>query len=113
MIIWTGKGFLIAIFVFGCSLAANLITNGTTGGEVYWESHKWPLGIAMLVAAAISWPVGQYLANKDGRTLVDKATGEEVLVGGDHSLFFIKVRWWGPILCVLGAGIIIVDLAQS
>lgn len=111
MIIWTGKGFLIAIFVFGCSLAANVITNGTTGGDEYWESHRWPFGISLLVAAALSWVVGQYLASRNVRTLVDKATGEEVLIGGDHSLFFIRAHWWGPILGTLGAVLIIVDCA--
>ena len=30
-IVWTGYGFLVAVFTFGLSLIANVITNSVTG----------------------------------------------------------------------------------
>jgi hypothetical protein len=39
VIIWQGPGFLVAVIVFGCSLAANLILNETVG-DGYYDHHK-------------------------------------------------------------------------
>jgi len=33
IIFWRGKGFLVALFVFGCSLIANLVTDSITGAR--------------------------------------------------------------------------------
>jgi hypothetical protein len=113
MIIWSGKGFLVAVFVFGCSLIANLITNTLTGGDLYWERHRWPLGASLLASASLSWMVGEASRRKQGRTLIDKETGQEVrLDEGNHSLFFVPMHWWGPILAVLGVAIIGFDLLR-
>lgn len=109
MIIWNGMGFLVFVFVFGCSLAANFITNATIG-EPYYDEHTWPLGISLLAAALLSWIVGYLLAKRRSKTLVDKDTGEEVVVTPNHSLFFIKMHWWGPILSVVGVVLIVKDL---
>jgi hypothetical protein len=111
MIIWSGMGFLVAVFVFGCSLIANLITNHLSGGDQYWEQHRWPLGASLLASAALCGMVGAALRRKRGRILIDQATGQEVrLGGGNHSLFFVPMHWWGPVLAVLGVALIGVDL---
>ena len=111
MIIWSGKGYLVAVFVFGCSLIANLITNHFTGSGLYWELHRWPFGASLLASATLAEIVGNALRRKHERILIDPETGQEVRINeGDHSLFFVPVHWWGPILAVLGAGVIGFDL---
>jgi hypothetical protein len=111
MIIWSGKGFLVAVFVFGCSLIANLITNTLTGGDLYWEQRRWPLGTSLLASATLSWMVGEASRRKHERVLIDRETGREVRLNeGDHSLFFVPMQWWGPILAVLGVAIIGFDV---
>lgn len=75
MIIWNGMGFLVFVFIFGCSLIGNLITNAVTGSGVYWDTHQWALGVALIAAGLPSWFVGRYLAAKSARTVIDKATG--------------------------------------
>jgi hypothetical protein len=112
MIIWNGWGFLVAMFVFGCSLCANLISNSVTGTETYWDQHKWPLGVSLLVAAILSWSVGRYLASRKARTLVDKATGNELVIEPYHALFFIRMHWWGPILGAVGVVLVVVDMMK-
>ena len=67
MIIWSGKGFLVAVFVFGCSLIANLITNNLSGGDLYWEQYRWPLGASLLASASLCWMVGEALRRKQER----------------------------------------------
>ena len=36
------------------------------------------------------------------RELVDPKTGQPVLIRNDHSLFFVRVEWWGPIRVAVG-----------
>ena len=110
MIIWSGLGFLVAVIVFGCALAANLIANSVTGGGTYWDENRWTLGVALLVAAVACWSLGRYLRGRKARTLIDKETGEEVIQKPSHSLFFIPMDYWGPILAVVGLALIAKDL---
>jgi hypothetical protein len=112
MIIWNGLGFLVFVFIFGCSLAANLITNAVTGSEAYWDAHQWTFGVSLIVAGLPSWFVGRYLAAKNARTLVDKETGQEVVIQPYHAFFFIRMHWWGPILAVLGLAVVVVNVLK-
>lgn len=102
-IIWTGKGFLVAVFTFGFSLIANLVTNSVTGSDVYWDSHKWPLSVSLFVSAVACWFVGRYFYyGSEPRVLIDPKTGQQVVFRESHTLFFIPMMWWGPILAVFG-----------
>ena len=113
MIIWNDKGFLVAVFVFGCSLAANLITNSLAGTDQYWEQHKWPFGVSLLASAALSWFVGRDMASRKAKTLIDKETGEEVVLEPYHAFFFIRMHWWGPILTTIALVILVMDLVKE
>jgi hypothetical protein len=95
---------LVVVIAFVCSLIANLIANAAAG-EGYFDKHKWPLGIALLVSAVICWYLGDYLRNRPGRVVIDKQTGKELVLRKSHALFFIPMHWWGPILgvCALAA----------
>ena len=112
MIIWSGLGFLVAVIVFGCALAANLIANAMTGSGAYWDENRWTLGVALLVAAIACWFLGRYLRGREARTLVDKQTGEEVILKPSHALFFIPMEYWGPILGVVGLFLLVRDRAM-
>lgn len=101
MLLWTGKGYLLAIAVFALSLAANLATNAVTGGPAYWDGHEWPLAAALFAAALFAWFFGRLLHGKGSRVLVDKETGEEVVLNPSNTLFFIPVEWWAPILTAI------------
>jgi len=101
-IIWTGLGYLVFVLTFGFSLIANLITNSVTGSKVYWDAHKWPLGISLLLSAVTCWFVGRFLRNREVQVLIDPNTGKEVVLRQSHTLFFIPIMWWGPTLAFLG-----------
>ena len=96
---WQGLGFLVAVIAFGCSLVGNLIANAVAG-EGYYDHHKWPLGVSLLVSAVMCWYLGDYLRTRPGRVLIDKQTGREVVLRRKHTLFFIPMHWWGAILGV-------------
>lgn len=98
MIIWSGWGFLVAVFVFGASLAMELVTESLTGDDNFHQTQTWPLALALVAAGLATWIVGQYLNARGGHTVIDKATGKELTIGGRHRFFFIPMQYWGPAL---------------
>jgi hypothetical protein len=100
MIIWSGFGILVFVFAFGCSLVMNLLMNPLFGDE-YFETHAWPLSLALVVAGALSWIVGNALNGRRSKMLIEKETGREIVLRPNHTLFFVKMQYWGPILIVL------------
>lgn len=112
MIIWSGLGFLVAVIVFGCSLAFNFAFD-TWWGQGYYDSHKWPFAISLFLSSIICGVLGLILRKRTSQTVIDKATGEEIVINrSDHSLFFIPVHFWGPILAVISIIVFVVDLLK-
>jgi hypothetical protein len=98
MIIWNGKGYLVALITFALLVAAEYGSEAVFADDRYYQAHGWPLAAAMLVSAVVMWFLGSYLHKAGGRVVIDKATGREMTLGGDDTLFFIPVRFWAPIL---------------
>ena len=112
MIIWNGLGFLVAVFVFGAALLCNLAFDAIWGAG-YYEAHKWTIGVVMFIAAAFSWVVGSFLRNRTAQTVIDKATGKEIILDrAAHRLFFIPMRYWGPILAVIGVVLCVMEFVK-
>jgi hypothetical protein len=112
MIIWTGLGFLVAVVVFCVSLAFNFVFNAWYG-EGYYDTHKWPVAISLLVSAVICWFLGSSLGKRTTQTVIDKETGQEIVLNrSNHSLFFIPMHFWAPILAVIGVVMLVLDLAK-
>lgn len=108
MLIWSGAGFIVPIITFGCLLASEAGIETWLQDDVYYQSHAWPKMLAFLVAAGLIRPVGLMLDRRGGRTLLDPKTGELLVIGGNHTFFFIPVKWW-PVVCLaLGAGMFFV-----
>ncbi len=100
MIIWNGLGFMVAVIIFGFSLLANMISNHYYG-TAYYSERKWPLALSLLCSGVICWFFGKYLAMKSDIIAVEKETGKEIIVNrSSHTLFFIPMQWWSPILIV-------------
>jgi hypothetical protein len=101
VIIWRGLGWLVAVIVFGFSLAANLAFNAFYG-EGYYDHHKWPFALSLFVSAAACWFLGSYLKTHSDRIAIDKQTGKEIVVNQSrHALFFIPMHLWGPVLALI------------
>lgn len=102
MIIWSGLGFVVAVITFGCLLLTEFATRAAFHDNTYYQAHGWPKLVGFLAAALIVWPLGRYMNAKKGRVLVDPATGAEVFYKPRHTLFFVPMEYWGPILIVVG-----------
>jgi len=90
MIIWSGLGFLVVVFV----MVSGVFLYDPKAGDTIDK----PFAYSLLVAGIASGILGYFLRRRPARTLVDKATGKEVVFRQSHSLFFVPMIYWGPIL---------------
>jgi hypothetical protein len=102
MIVWQGMGFIVIIIAFGCCLLLDFLTGKAFLDRGYYAAHGWPKLLALWLAAAITWALSRYAMKKEGRVLIDKYTGEEVIFRPQHSLFFINIAHWAYILFAAG-----------
>ncbi|MFA8434775.1 MAG: hypothetical protein ACEPOZ_09700 [Marinifilaceae bacterium] len=65
--------------------------------------------VASLVAGVFSWIFGNKWNGQDARVVVDEKTGQRIILKSNHSLFWIKMQYWGVIFGIIG----IVILAQN
>lgn len=96
MIIWQGWGIVVVAIAFVAALAAGAIAEATGGDTTTL------IGLFLIPAGAITWFLGKRMNRNAERTLVDPSTGEPVVIRNHHTLFFVRVEWWGPIMAVLG-----------
>jgi hypothetical protein len=64
----------------------------------------------MLPAAAAIWWVAKRRGSQP-RELIDANTGEAVLLTKGDSLFFVPLRWWAPIVVVVGLLAVLAEIA--
>ncbi|MDB5353111.1 MAG: putative rane protein [Planctomycetota bacterium] len=101
-LVWSGLGFLVAVITFGCLITTEYLVEAAFHDDRYYQAHGWPKLVGFIVAAAFVWVVGRYVRGRQGKILIDPETGSEVVVGRDHTFFFIPVGYWPPILLILG-----------
>jgi hypothetical protein len=102
MVIWNGKGWLVAVIAFALLVVSEYGWEAVYADPSYYQTHMWPRAAALIAAAVLVWFLAEWLRRSGSRTVIDKATGEEMVIGGDDSLFFVPVRFWAPILAVIG-----------
>jgi hypothetical protein len=101
VIIWSGWGFLVAVIVFGASLTMEIVTEAVVGDDRFYQVQAWPFALALALSGVIIWIVGKYLQARGARVVIDKATGQELTIGGRDRFFFIPMHYWGPVLIAL------------
>jgi hypothetical protein len=90
------------VIVFVVSLAANFIFDAAYGDR-YYENHKWPPVLSLMLSANIIWVLGRYLRKRQDKIVIDKQTGKEMILNqSTHDLFFIPMEYWSPIIVVIG-----------
>ncbi len=112
MVISNGKGYLVFAIICGCSLIANLITNGISGSGEYWDKNRWVFGVSLLFSSYFSWRLWQHFEGQK-KPQIDQKTGELLGIDESHTLFFINISWWGQILAISGVMVIIYDLTKQ
>ena len=101
MIIWRGKGILIAIALAACLLLSDALTAHFFSDSKYYATHGWPKLLGFWVAAAILWALS-YRRKPDESIGVEEQEPKYPFLEDEDSLFFIPARFWPIIFGVLG-----------
>jgi hypothetical protein len=99
MIVWRGRGILVAAITLGCLVATELLTRLFLHDNAYYQQHGWPKLVGFLIAAGLIW----WLSEREGDDPNGvHSAGTEPFLRQQDTLFHISVRYWPRILCVLG-----------
>lgn len=84
MLIWRGRG-LVVLLAFLVFVIMQLLVDGANH-DGYYAAHGWPKVFAAILAAIPIWLIGKSFENE----------------GRGDSLWFIPVKWWAPVILVMG-----------
>jgi hypothetical protein len=110
VIIWQGWGIVVLGIGFAWLVAFFALAGALGMGQ---DADTLIVGLAAIPAGITTWFAGKRMNGRPGRELVDPATGERVVLKDTHSLFFVPVEWWGPILVVAGVVFVIVGVTSG
>lgn len=96
MIIWSGRGILTPLI-----LVASIILFISISSE---EIGVYTFPLSILLAGVANWFLGKKWNNEPGRIVVDEATGERIELKSNHTLFWIKMEYWGVLFGIIGLG---------
>lgn len=97
---WQGLGSFAFVVLFITGGIAAVILHFTLGpGE---DSQQRILALALLLAAPLVFLFAKRIDARPSRTLVDKETGQDVVLRERHTFFFIPLRYWTVIYLVGG-----------
>ncbi len=99
MIVWRGRGILVAIITFGSLVLTELLIRFFFHDNTYYQHQGWPKLAGFLVAAILVY----WLSPRGGNDSASaENTEKERLFRVQDTLFHIPVKYWPRILCVLG-----------
>lgn len=103
MVIWSGKGILsILVFIVACVISLKVLP----------EAHMdLSLVLGCFVSGAFSWMFGKKWNNAQ-RIVIDEETGKQIALRGNHSIFFIKMQYWGIVFFALGGILLFQDFTK-
>jgi len=92
MLIWKGYGFLVPLITFFVCLLMEYSLQ-LVFFKGYYSLQKWPITLALIIAAIPIWFIGKRLNKNTERILLAPKTGEEFKLVSTHSLFWICVEY--------------------
>ncbi len=101
MIIWKGLGFIVPIIGLVAFFVTQLALDAAFGDDFY-TSNGWPKLVGAFLAAGLIFLASRLLGKPTGKIFIDKETGQEIEMRKTHSLFFIPILYWAPIVLLLG-----------
>lgn len=108
MLIWRGWGVLAAVFGFGGLVAMQLLLDSVGGSGTYQDNSNLWGGLGLLIGGVLTGLLG--VRWNRGRVLVDEEPGERLEDKPEHSLFWIKMEYWGGLFVAGGAVMMMIGL---
>jgi len=92
---------------------AGLLVGGIVGNAAGLSSRqRITIGICEVLAAIALWFTGVRLNRDTERRLVDPKTGQGVIIRRRHTLFWIPMQYWAPVLALIGVIVLISGFRQ-
>ncbi|WP_066504477.1 hypothetical protein [Abyssisolibacter fermentans] len=101
MIFWSRGGILVLVVLVLAFMLMGFLFDTITGIDDYTDGHGLPDVLAFALSGVICWFMGRALNKPKGKVYIDPETGNQVVFSKTHTLFFIKVEYWGIILLVI------------
>jgi hypothetical protein len=93
MIVWHGRGFLsVLVLIIVIFLFSKILPQ---------DYEDFAIVFGFLSAGIFSWYFGKKWNSEHGKLYIDKETGKEIEVKSNHSLFWIKMQYWGVIFTLI------------
>jgi hypothetical protein len=114
MMVWAGKGWVVPAATFGFSLLGELVTEGLTGDDQYYQTHGLALALALWASAAVNgivfWHSYSMVIQKLGPSSRKPRSSRKRSPGWiDHSFMFVNQGVWVLVLVVCGLGALITN----
>ena len=102
MIIWKGRGFVIAFVAFFCLLVTEWSVEYLLADTAYYQEHGWPKLVGFWLAAIITYALSLTVLKTQERIVVDQKSGEKITLRDNHTLFFIDIKYIAFVFFILG-----------
>ena len=107
MLIWTRWGIVVAGIVLLAGVAAVLLASVM---HITGRSAALLFYAALIPAGVATWYIGKGLNRDAVQELINPQTGQPVLLKNYHTFFFVRVEWWGPVMTVIGAVMLVLTI---
>jgi hypothetical protein len=105
--IYSGFGPL-ALVVFLLFLAAGSLLSAPLTGDANAFFHDRALLLGtFLVAAIVVWYLGRWMNRTPLETTELTAEGRRIMPRAKHTLYYVRMEYWGPILLLLFSGFVL------
>lgn len=102
MIVWRGKGFVLAMVAFFSLLVTEWTIEYLSADERYYQEHGWPKLVGFWLASVIAYALILTVLKTQERLVVDQKTREKIKLSTSPTLFFIDIKYLPVIFFVLG-----------
>ena len=106
--IWRGWGILVVLYALAGVVVGTVVRNAAGGGVRAGVA----IGACEVLAGIGVWFTGLRLNREPDRTLVDPKSGNEVRLRRRHTLFWIPMQYWAPVLAIVGVIVAIAAVAR-
>ncbi len=110
LVVWRGRGWLIAVIVVASLVATELAVEATFEDPSYYQTHGWPKLAGFLLAAAVLQIIA---SSRLGKSTIRDEAGRETMVDRGDSLFYVPLRHWPKVCIALGLVFLFVTSAGS
>jgi hypothetical protein len=109
LLVYRGKGFMVPLILGGCPFIVRWIfiaINGPIAKRSNGsDAQILPILLGLVIGGAILFAWGRYLNSRPAVRGIERMTGREVVVKPQHSMYGVKVEYWGifSLACAIAA----------